>query len=578
MTEHLGTEGRILDMIGDMPFLTRGEFAVLCGLTDGEARHGLRSLLQKGLLDRTGQARRKVVRTQRWYLTRSGIVELARRRGMTVEQALDDLPLSAEWRRLLLQRLDTAEVYYRLASVATEVSGSRCRWHWRRRGWLDGTLEVGPKRYVRVCRIGSALSRKVILSRMGSMMEMWQDKLVDTALFVVPGHTQARLMEQWLRVKGRGVYTWLVTEPDLFEADIRDEIWRRPLDYRTQVHPISQMLSNVGVRDDEENDDFIRLEMRKRRSLPGRGIVPRGRQADLLPATLTKGPKDLVDLIADWPLMGTEDLMRMLGVSRYGMRRSASSLLESGLAHSFRITAAGPRTRAVGTRICLSEVGLRLLSWRDRTKLNGLRARWGVTPDEEGDSEFGINGYRLAGGRVRQLAQQLRHTDGVHHFVSLLAEACRQSEDAELEEVLPPHRSERWFEIREQSYGVRPDASGVIRTRRGQVPFLLEYEERAITPAAASSRLDPYRRYFDAVTRIEDWGSYPVVLVVFGDVEAASRFARHCARNLTAPRTFTGARLPLYVGSIDDLLRTGILGASWLQPADLSQGRTSLCE
>ena len=107
---------------------------------------------------------------------------------MTVEQALDDLPLSAEWRRLLLQRLDTAEVYYRLASVATEVSGSRCRWHWRRRGWLDGTLEVGPKRYVRVCRIGSALSRKVILSRMGSMMEMWQDKLVDTALFVVPGH------------------------------------------------------------------------------------------------------------------------------------------------------------------------------------------------------------------------------------------------------------------------------------------------------------------------------------------------------------------------------------------------------
>ena len=81
MTEHLGTEGRILDMIGDMPFLTRGELVVLCGLTDGEARHGLRSLLQKGLLDRTGHARRKVVRTQRWYLTRSGIVELARRRG-----------------------------------------------------------------------------------------------------------------------------------------------------------------------------------------------------------------------------------------------------------------------------------------------------------------------------------------------------------------------------------------------------------------------------------------------------------------------------------------------------------------
>ena len=572
------TEGRIFEVVSRMPFVSREEFAVLGDISDGEVRHGLNRLMQKGLIDRVGHVRRKAVRTQRWYLARAGIADLAGRKQMEVSDLLEVLPLSAEWRRLLLQRLDTAEVYYRLASLATEVTGQRCRWHWRRRGWLDGTLEVGPSRYVRVCRIGDAISRSVMLSRMGSMVEMWLDGLVDTALFIAPSYTQIRLMEQWLRTNGSGIYAWLVSERELFEADPQDAIWHRPADYRMQVHPISRMLDNVGVREDAANENYIRLEKRARRSLPGRELIPKGRQADLLPAELTKGQKDLLDLIVDWPLMGSSDLMRMLGVSRYGLSRSARALIERGLAFSFRIPATGERSRDIGRRMSLSEAGLRLLSWRDRTKLDGLRTRWVVELDEEGDSEFGIRGYRLDGGRVKELARQLRHADGVHGFVSLLAEACRESHNVELEEVLPPHRSERWFEIEGQPHGLRPDASGAIRTGRGLLPFLLEYEERATRPATTDSRLDPYRRYFDVVTRVEDWGRYPVVLVVFNETEAASRFASHCARNITAPRTFTGARLPLYVSSMVDLTRTGVLGEIWLQPADLSLGRTVFWE
>ena len=578
IARRLDTSGRIVEVVSRMPFVSREELAVLGDISDGKVRHGLSRLMQKGLIDRVGHARQKAVRTQRWYLTRAGIADLAGRKQMEVGDLLEVLPLSAEWRRLLLQRLDTAEVYYRLASLATGIRGQRCRWHWRRRGWLDGTLEVGTGRYVRICRIGDAISRRVMLSRMGSMVEMWLDGLVDTALFIVPGHTQARLMEQWIRRNGSGIYAWLVSERELFEADPQDAIWRRPADYRTQVHPISRMLDNVGVREDAANTDYIRLERRARRSLPGRELVPKGRQADLLPSALARGPKDLLDLIADWPLMGSSDLMRMLGVSRYGLSRRAGALIERGLVFSFRIPVTDDRSRNIVSRMSLSEAGLRLLSWRDRTKLDGLRARWVVASDEEGDREFGIRGYRLDGGRVKELARQLRHADGVHSFVSLLAEACRESRDVELEEVLPPHRSERWFEIGRQHYGIRPDASGVIRTGRELLPFLLEYEERATRPATTDSRLDPYRRYFDVVTHVEDWGRYPVVLVVFNETETASRFASHCAQHLTAPRTFTGVRLPLYVSSNVDLTRTGILGESWLQPADLSLGRTSFWE
>ena len=571
MTERRDTEGRILELIGAMPFLSRGELAALGGLGDGEARHGLDRLLNGGLVDRVGHARHSSVRTRRWYLTRAGIEELASLRGVDTGELLDVLPVSAEWRRTLLRRLDAAETYYRLAALAAVASGRRCIWHWRRSGWLDGTLEVGPGRYVRVCRIGSALLRRSALHRLGGMVRMWEDGHVDTALIVVPGHTQARLVERWLRENAAGVFAWVVTEPELYAAGPQERIWRRPAEYRTQMHTISPMLSGVGMR----GDDPVRTGTRGRGTLPGKEIVPRGRRADLLPVTLTKGQKDLLDLVADWPLMGREDLARMLGVSRHGMRRNAGELVRHGLAHSNRITVAGGRGAV--PRMCLGDAGLRLLSWRDRTQLHALRNRWDVVPDDAGDPEFGTGGLRLVGGRLRQLARQLRHTDGVHRFVSRLAEACRRSDDAALVEVLPAHRSERWFEVGGTHYGVRPDASGVIEAGRGYLPFLLEYEERATTPAATSSRLDPYRRYFDVVTRVEDWGRHPVVLVLFAETGAASRFAAYCARHLAAPRTFTGARLPLYVSSAEDLLRSGILGESWLAPLDLAAGRTAFC-
>ena len=573
MTERRDTEGRILDLIGAMPFLSRGELAALGGLGDGEARHGLDRLLNGGLVDRVGHARIGNVRTRRWCLTGKGVSELASLRGVDTDELLEELPVSAEWRRTLLRRLDAAETFYRLAALAAVVSGRRCRWHWRGSGWLDGTLEVGPGRYVRVCRIGSALLRRSALHRLGGMVRMWEDGHVDTALIVVPGHTQARLAERWLRANAAGVFAWVVTEPELAGAGPQERIWRRPAEYRTQVHALSQMLSGVGEREGETGDVPDHTGRRGHRSLPGENMVPGGRQADLLPATLTKGQKDLLDLVADWPLMGREDLARMLGVSRHGMRRSAGELVRHGLAHSLKLTAAGERNSV--PRMCPGDAGLRLLSWRDRTQLHALRNRWGVAPDDAGDPEFGTGGLRLAGGRLRQLARQLRHTDGVHRFVSRLAEACRQSDDAALVEVLPAHRSERWFEIGGTHYGVRPDASGVIDAGRGNVPFLLEYEERATTPAATSSRLDPYRRYFDVVTRVEDWGRHPVVLVLFAETGAASRFAAHCATNLSVPRTFTGARLPLYVSSAEDLLRSGILGENWLAPLDLAAGRTA---
>lgn len=567
--ESTGTEERILELIGSMPFLSRKELVVLGGLSDGEARHGLDRIRRRGLIDRVGHARTGRVRTRRWCLTGSGVSALASLRGVDADELLDRLPVSAGWRRTLLRRLDAAEVFYRLAALAAGVSGRRCRWHWHGSGWSDGTLAVGPGRYVRVCRIGSSLQRRSVLYRLGGMVRMWEQGHVDTVLIIVPGHTQARLVERWIGEKAGGVFAWVVTEPELAESGPEERIWRRPGSFRTRTHPVSRMLSGVGER--EDGDGLVGPGRRGRSSLPGEGIAPRGREADLLPATLGRAAKDLLNLVADWPLMRHEDLARILGVSRHGMRRSTGELMRNGLAHSLRITAA----RDTGPRMCPADAGLRLLSWRDRTQLHALRTRWGIVSDTAGDPEFGIGCLRFAGGRLRQLARQLRHTDGVHRFVSLLAEACGQSDDAALVEALPAHRSERWFEIGGRHYGVRPDASGVIGTGRGNVPFLLEYEERATTPAATSARLDPYRRYFDVVTRVEDWGRHPVVLVLFAETDAASRFATHCARHLAAPRTFTGERLPLYVSSVEDLLRSGVLGESWLAPLDLSAGRTT---
>ena len=82
-----------------------------------------------------------------------------------------------------------------------------------------------------------------------------------------------------------------------------------------------------------------------------------------------------------------------------------------------------------GARLCLSPDGQRYLARRDRRREADLLAHWRITPDEAGDDRVDVLRYRLDGSKLRGLARELMHTDGMNRFVATLAAACRASAD-----------------------------------------------------------------------------------------------------------------------------------------------------
>ena len=60
-------------------------------------------------------------RMQRWYLTPKGIEKFAELEELTPDEALRRFPLSAEWRRWLLRRMETVATCYRIALDASAL-------------------------------------------------------------------------------------------------------------------------------------------------------------------------------------------------------------------------------------------------------------------------------------------------------------------------------------------------------------------------------------------------------------------------------------------------------------------------
>ena len=160
-----------------------------------------------------------------------------------------------------------------------------------------------------------------------------------------------------------------------------------------------------------------------------------------------------------------------------------------------------------------------------------------------------------------------------------LAEGCRDRQDIELVELVPPHRSERWMRRGRRTYGVRPDASGVARLPSGLVqPFMIEYERRATEPEKMGERVGPYKRYYDTLNRADAWRVSIGTMVIYGDTAAASRFVVHCRNNPYLARSMGGMTLPIFVSSVEEMRASGAAGACWKHANRLHRGSMTLAE
>ena len=456
------------------------------------------------------------------------------------DELLRCLPVSAQWRRVLLDRLDALASIYRLAATVA-VTAHPIRLRLFRSGPLDAALMLPGMRTLGVVRQGPVADRTAFAKR---LWRLGQGPLPGAVL--VLASDQVRLRHARRLLARSPVNAALALERDAALAGADVPIWRPPTG--SAVLSLRYVLDRTGAGGELPPEPPL-----SRADLPG-DIAADARRA--LPALLKPAEKRALDLLADWPWLLQKDLADLLGVSETRASRTVAPLEGLGLT---------TRSPAAGGRLALSDRGLALLARRDRASVGVARRRWSVAPM---DANAPLDWRNVSGGRSRQLLRNLEHTAAVHGFMAALARQSRALgwETAQFD---PPHRASRHFRHEGALRAVYPDAFGVLRRGPVSWAFFLEWERRAVRPATMSQRLAPYLRYYTSHRPTDDHGIRPVVLVVFDNDIAATHFLRLAEREMGR----TGVNVPLWVSHREAVHALGPLGRAWRTPGDWEPAR-----
>ena len=526
--------------LASMPLLDRLELAAVSGTPDRSTYYAVDSLERAGLAASISHATDLLRSTRRYHLTVSGLRRLAEADGAALDEILRAYPVSTQWRRILMERLDAVSVIYRLASsIAAETGPIRLRWY--RAAPLDVAVELADGRTLGIVRQGLTSDRTGFSKRLHRLGE---GPLPGAVLMLMPD--EVRLRHARRALDESHVPAVLTLERDAAWSSPSDPVWSLPpvaaardLRYVLSSHlePGGQLIAEPEPMQATLPEDFApeRPGMR----------TPHW----LLPALLKPAQKRVLDLLFDWPGIAPDDLRGLLGVSRGRFYETVAPLFDARLIE---------RIAFEGRRLSLSDRGLALLARRDRTSVGAARKRWSVSPI---DPKTPLEWRNVSGRRSRQLLRNLDHTAAVHGFVASLAKQAR-SLGWELSQIDPPMRAARHFRHRDGQRSVHPDAFGVLRRDSTVWPFFLEWERRAVRPSTMAARLAPYLRYYSSHRPTDDHGVKPAVLVVLGDDIAATNFLRVARERMTEARV----GVPLLVSHEGLLEREGPLGRAWRTP------------
>ena len=529
-------DGELLRLLAHMPFLDRLEAVAVSGWSTGAVYKAVRRLEDAGLIAPVPHATDLTPPTRRFHLTAAGLRRLAEEEDAPLSDLLRDYPVSARWRRVLLERLDALAVVYRLASAVSNLAYP-IRFRWYRAMPMDAAMTLPGGRTVAVVRQGLTSDRTGFSKR---LWRLTQGPRPGAVLMLMPDEVRLRHARGLLT--RASVPALLAPERDAAAAAPDDPVWR--------LHSVNAAVSLRAAIDRLPPGGALPAERPLARvSLPP-DIDERGPGGDapdyMLPALLRPAEKRALDLLSDWPWLGLQDLAGLLGVSRSRASQVTTALEGFGLV---------TRVTAAGRRLTLTDLGLAMLARRDRTAVGGARKRWSATPTDAGDWR------NVSGRRSRQLLRDSEHTTAVHGFIAALARQAREM-GWEIDQLDPPIRASRYFRHFGGRRSVHPDSFGLLR--RGSVvwPFFLEWERRAVRPVTMTARLAPYLRYYSSHRPIDDHGAKPAVLVVFDDDIAQTHFLRVARERMDRTRT----ALPLLVSHRGLLEREGPLGRAWLAP------------
>ena len=524
-------EADALRRLADMPFLDRLELAALSGWSRGAVYDAVAKLEDRGMVQAVPHAAPLVPPTHRYALTAAGVNWLAEMDAVLLEGPLFLLPVSKQWRRGLLERLDAVAVIYRLACAVNQVFHPLV-FRWYRAMPLDAAAALPDGRTLAVVRQGNTADRTAFAKR---LWRLGQLPPTSAALMLLPDEVRLRQARRLAGALTGPVF--LALESDAASAGAGAAVWRTPsvaapLDLQTA-------LAHTGPP-----RSWPLRKPPQRAALPD--TLDHGADC-LLPSRLKPVEKTAVDLLSDWPWLSPQHLGALLGVKRSRLSQITQRLAELGLLVDVNID--GER------RLALTDRGLVMLACRDRTSVGDARKRWSAALLDTGAS---LDWRGVAGTRTRQLLRNVEHTAAVHAFVAALARQAR-SRSREIVQLDPPRRASRYFRHGGKLRSVHPDAFGVLRRGESVWPFFLEWERRAVRPATMAARVAPYLRYYATHRPTDDHGNQPLVLVVFDGPIALTHFLAVAAREMAHARV----PVPLLASHRELVMSVGPLGTAW---------------
>ncbi|MYI65475.1 MAG: hypothetical protein F4107_05960 [Gemmatimonadetes bacterium] len=564
LPERLGET--LLDLCAT-PLTTVSELATFTREPVSSLRDRLDRLRRRGLADwRPHQLGELGERPQRrWFPTPDGIAAAEDANG-SGDDLLRTAPVSRQWFRLLAERLDSVAISYAVAARIAEATpdAGPLRVDHYRSGPYDALVTLADGRTLGLLRQGPLLTPANLRYRLRSIERMDHADRPHLTLVLAASDQDAR---RALRALGHPTdhETMFVANTGEVLAGTTDaKVWQQcgnGVDMATVLAPSLRLPDILAWLEDDlarQRTRWGRAVLRPDRTkLSAKGVrASRPRPAEQLDAAsavrLSRTDKQVLDLLADWPLCTAEQLAGLMGgVGRRRVNQALRRLRQRGLV----------QRDDEGGGYVLSDEGLTVLARRDRAAVGPVLDRW--TPQRH-------EGVYI-GSSLRSLASQRDHQRGIVSFASRLsAEVGALPDEYELFDLLPTHRSQISYDAAGARQLLLPDVSFQLAHLGYFEWCLFEYERRATTPRRLPTRLRSYERYFRSRYAANDHGGQPPLVLFLFESERAEAGFLHAASFLP------GVLLASTTTAV--LEERGVLEQSWRLPPPHAPRRRFLAD
>ena len=165
-----GCEPDLLRTLAWMPFLDRQEMVAVSGWSRAAVYEAVEKLETAGACSSVLHSADLFPPARRFHLTAAGLRRLADEEDTPLDILVRSRPVSAQWRRNLMERLDALAVIYRMAVLLSNVAYP-IRFPWYRASPLDAAVTLPDGKTVGIVRQGITADRSGFAKRLWRLRE-----------------------------------------------------------------------------------------------------------------------------------------------------------------------------------------------------------------------------------------------------------------------------------------------------------------------------------------------------------------------------------------------------------------------